>query len=169
VQSDAKDISSLSTQLTPSSANPRVVPLHSQKWTGAAYTSNLLIPRSNFGIVKGSPKHYVVVGDSGKNNDHFFCGGELLRSPTSYLPASLFCHPSLSSLAPDPQPECGSSLYTALEILPEVYCVKSGGIDDPEIRRNLEIKLEIYTKDRVGFAKELEGAQQDEAFGGHGK
>lgn len=46
-----------------------------QKWSGSAYTSNVVVPRKEFKVTKGSPKHYNVKGDSGKMNDHWFCGG----------------------------------------------------------------------------------------------
>ncbi|THV74825.1 hypothetical protein D6D27_09386, partial [Aureobasidium pullulans] len=39
-----------------------------QKWTGAAYTSNVVVPRTSFKVTKGSPKDYDAKGDSGKIN-----------------------------------------------------------------------------------------------------
>ena len=45
-----------------------------QKWSGGAYTSNLVVPRDGFKVTKGSPKSYTAVGDSGKDNVHWFCG-----------------------------------------------------------------------------------------------
>ncbi|KAJ5557565.1 Glutathione-dependent formaldehyde-activating enzyme/centromere protein V [Penicillium frequentans] len=36
-----------------------------QKWTGSAFTSNVVVPRDTFKVTKGA---------SGKNNRHFFCG-----------------------------------------------------------------------------------------------
>lgn len=59
-----------------------------QKWTGAAYTSNVVVPRTNFSVTKGKPKDYDAKGASGKINKHWFCSN------------------------------CGSSLYTELEIMP---------------------------------------------------
>ena len=110
-----------------------------------------------------------MVGESGKNNDHFFCGGKRPHEPIIIPSFPLFFLQTSSRLTPTPWPECGSSLYTALDILPEVYCVKSGGLDDAEIRGSLEVGIEFYTKDRVGFATELQGAQQEKAFGDIGK
>lgn len=46
-----------------------------QKWSGSAYTSNVVVPRKDFNVTKGSPKHYNIKGASGKMNDHVFCGG----------------------------------------------------------------------------------------------
>ena len=48
-----------------------------QKWSGGAYTSNIVVPRKNFKVTKGSPKNYNVKGDSGKMNNHWFCGSTL--------------------------------------------------------------------------------------------
>lgn len=42
-----------------------------QKWTGAAYTSNVVVPRGNFHVTKGTPKTWDAVGASGKINKHF--------------------------------------------------------------------------------------------------
>lgn len=46
-------------------------------WTGGAYTSNIVVPRNSFKVTKGSPKSYTVTGDSGKKNEHWFCGSAL--------------------------------------------------------------------------------------------
>lgn len=105
----------------------------SQKWTGAAYTSNVVVPRGNFSVTKGSPKTYDAKGASGKINKHFFCGN------------------------------CGSGLYTELEIMPDVTCVKSGGLDGGAA--NHPIAVEFYTKDRLGYSKEVSGADQKPEFG----
>jgi len=52
--------------------------LDCQKWSGGAYTSNIVVPRKDFKVSKGKPKNYVLKGDSGEENDHWFCGGTLL-------------------------------------------------------------------------------------------
>ena len=58
-----------------------------QKWSGGAFTSNVVVPRKDFKVVKGSPKHYNIKGDSGNGNDHWFCGG-------AYSILSLLHYPS---------------------------------------------------------------------------
>ncbi|KAJ3477727.1 hypothetical protein NLG97_g8762 [Lecanicillium saksenae] len=86
-----------------------------QKWTGSAYTSNIVTPRDGFSVTKGTPKTYDAIGDSGKINKHFFCGN------------------------------CGSSLYTELEIMPTAVCVKapvSGGRVQRSDRRHRAIGWE---------------------------
>ena len=101
-----------------------------QKWSGGAYTSNVVVPRSDFKITKGSPKNYNVKGDSGKMNNHWFCG------------------------------TCGSSLYTELEIMPDAVAIKAGGIDDKSVRDFSKTGVEFYTKDRMGYSAPVPGADQ---------
>ena len=48
--------------------------------------------------------------------------------------------------------------------MPDVTCVKAGGLDGGAANIS-NIGVEFYTKDRVGFAKEVEGAKQERVFG----
>ncbi|KAG5983436.1 hypothetical protein E4U54_006241 [Claviceps lovelessii] len=104
-------------------------------WTGSAYTANAVVPRQAFKVTRGSPKAWDATGASGKVNKHFFCG------------------------------TCGSSLYTALEIMPDVYCVKAGTLDGGAASLGDKIGVEFYTKDRVGYLGGVEGAKQEPVFG----
>ncbi|KAK8141119.1 hypothetical protein G3M48_000760 [Beauveria asiatica] len=106
-----------------------------QKWSGSAYTANVVTPRDGFSVTKGTPKSYDITGDSGKINKHFFCG------------------------------TCGSSLYTELEVMPTAVCVKAGALDGGKAALDNKIGVEFYTKDRVGYLHGLAGAKQVEAFG----
>ncbi len=47
--------------------------------------------------------------------------------------------------------------------MPDVTCVKSGGLDGGAA--NHPIKVEFYTKDRLGYSQPVEGAEQMKAFG----
>ncbi|KAJ5220285.1 hypothetical protein N7468_009489 [Penicillium chermesinum] len=105
-----------------------------QKWTGGAFTSNALVPRSSFKVTKGTPSTYDVTGNSGKINKHFFCSG------------------------------CGSSLYTELEIMPDSTVIKAGGLDNGAAKLGGKIDLELYVKDRVPYLAAAEGAKQQEAM-----
>lgn len=60
-------------------------------------------------------------------------------------------------------PRCGSSLYTELEIMPDVTCVKSGSLDGGAA--NHDIKVEFYNRDRLGYTQKVEGADQKPEFG----
>lgn len=61
--------------------------------------------------------------------------------------------------------DCGSSLYTELEVMPDAVCIKAGGIDDKSVRDFKSMGVEFYTKDRMGFSKPVEGAKQEPVFG----
>jgi len=71
----------------------------------------------------------------------------------------LFNHP----LPTHPRPDCGSSLYTLLDIMPDAACVKSGSIDDAKVRE-MKVGVEFYTKDRMGYSAAVEGAEQKKVF-----
>ena len=86
-------------------------------------------------INQGKPKAWDVTGDSGKINKHFFCDN------------------------------CGSSLYTELEVMPEMTCVKAGGLDGGESSLGGKIDVEFYTKDRVSYLGGVDGAKQEPNFG----
>ncbi|CZR53270.1 probable DUF636 domain protein [Phialocephala subalpina] len=105
-----------------------------QKWSGSIGTSNVGVPRTAFSLVKGKDalKTYDVVGDSGKINKHYFCS------------------------------TCGSSLYTELEVMPELMFIKAGGLDGGKADLGKgQIGVELYVKDRVSFLGAQEGAKQD--------
>ncbi|KAF7558908.1 hypothetical protein G7046_g5247 [Stylonectria norvegica] len=106
-----------------------------QKWTGGPYTSNAGVPEDSFSIVKGTPKQYDLKGDSGKINHHFFCG------------------------------DCGSSLYTKLDLMPGNIFIKAGGLDNGGTNLGNKIAVEFYCKDRVSYLQPAEGAKQEPVFG----
>lgn len=83
----------------------------------------------------GTPKTFDAIGASGKINKHFFCSN------------------------------CGSSLYTELEVMPDVTCVKAGGLDGGAASLGNKIGVEFYTKDRVGYLGGCDGAKQEPVFG----
>lgn len=83
----------------------------------------------------GTPKHYDITGASGKNNRHFFCAN------------------------------CGSSLFTKLDIMPGVVVIKAGGLDNGRASLDKKIDVEFYCKDRVSYLGGIDGAKQEPAFG----
>ncbi|KAE9376317.1 hypothetical protein N431DRAFT_367329 [Stipitochalara longipes BDJ] len=103
-----------------------------QKWSGSTFTSNVGIPRSSFTLLSGKEalKTYDTIGDSGKINKHYFCSN------------------------------CGSSLYTELEVMPTMMFIKAGGLDGGKTDLG-HVDVELYVKDRVGFLGAVEGAKQD--------
>ncbi|CAI7671174.1 unnamed protein product [Penicillium manginii] len=101
-----------------------------QKWTGGAFTSNAVVPRTSFKVTKGACTSYDAKGASGKINKHFFC------------------------------PTCGSGIYTELEIMPDMTCVKAGTLDNKGAELNGKIDVELYVKDRTGYLSAVDGAKQ---------
>ncbi|KAF9636623.1 hypothetical protein BFW01_g7519 [Lasiodiplodia theobromae] len=82
-----------------------------QKWTGAAFTSNIVVPRTKFRVLRGNPKAFDAIGASGKINKHFFC------------------------------PRCGSNLYCELEIMEEMTVVKSGILDGGASNHEISVEF----------------------------
>lgn len=132
----------------------------------------MVVPRKEFKVTKGKPKNWAATADSGKKNDHFFCGGAfplIPRIPFLLAPqrislesidTSFTTHPSVCLLDID----CGSGLYTELEVMPDAVCVKSGSIDDKKVR-DFDVGVEFYTKDRLGYCAPQKDAKQERVFG----
>ncbi|KAB8222888.1 Mss4-like protein [Aspergillus novoparasiticus] len=106
-----------------------------QKWTGGAFTSNVIVPRDSFRVTKGQPSFYDVTGASGKNNRHFFCG------------------------------KCGSSLFTELELMADKTVIKAGTLDGGEANLRNKVDVEFYTKDRASYLCAVQGAKQETLLG----
>ncbi|KAH8655134.1 Mss4-like protein [Tricladium varicosporioides] len=70
-----------------------------QKWSGSAYTSNVIIPSESFKLTKGTPKCYTNFGLSGKAHPHYFCG------------------------------DCGSSIYVQPVAFEGLTVIKAGTLD----------------------------------------
>lgn len=86
-------------------------------------------------MILGTPKTYDAIGASGKVNKHFFCSN------------------------------CGSSLYTELEVMPDNTVVKAGGLDGGEANLRGKVDVEFYVKDRPSYLAPVEGAKQEPMFG----
>ena len=72
-----------------------------QKAGGSAFTAGFLVAKDSLQIIQGTPKGYSVTGDSGKSVTREFCSN------------------------------CGSGLFSHLEIAPSMVVVKVGTLDDP--------------------------------------
>lgn len=83
----------------------------------------------------GTPKHFDVTGASGKNNRHFFCA------------------------------DCGSSLFTKLDVIPGTVIIKAGGLDGGAASLGNKVDVEFYVRDRVSYLGAVEGAKQEQLFG----
>lgn len=90
-----------------------------------------LDPDPNKYFVQGTTKYCDITGASGKNNRHFFC------------------------------PDCGSSLYTELDVMADKTIIKAGTLDNGETALRGRVDVEFYVKDRVGYVPAIEGAKQE--------
>ena len=83
---------------------------HCRKISGAGSSHNAIVPTDKVSFTAGQPKRYVDTADSGSKLYRFFC------------------------------PDCGSSLYSQREKMPEVMVLKVGTLDDASglrITRNI--------------------------------
>jgi hypothetical protein len=76
------------------------------------------VPKSKFRITQGTCKTFVRKGDSGKNVTYSFCG------------------------------ECPGIITVDLEVMPDVYILKWGNLDDRELLDSAYPQVEMYTKHR---------------------
>ena len=74
---------------------------HCQKASGAGGSVNAVVPAANFRLLKGTPKRYDGIADSGRTLCRYFCG------------------------------DCGSPLYTHRATTPQTLVVRAGGFDRP--------------------------------------
>jgi hypothetical protein len=59
---------------------------------------------------------------------------------------------------------CGSSVYNKLDVMEGMTVIKAGGLDGGAADLK-DVGVEFYAKDRVSFAKEVDGAKQVQMFG----
>ncbi len=71
-----------------------------QRATGSAFASFCFLPEASFRAERGTVKGFSVRGESGGRVTRFFC------------------------------PDCGSQLYSEVEMMPGFRFVKSGSLDD---------------------------------------
>ena len=85
---------------------------HCRKTSGAGSSHNAIIATSALTINTGTPKRYVDTADSGNTLYRFFCG------------------------------DCGSSLFSRREKMPEMTVLKVGTLDDAS---QLTLAMNIWT------------------------
>lgn len=76
--------------------------LDCQMLTGSAFRANIAAPAASFRILRGKPRRYVKVGDSGVRRTHAFCE------------------------------TCGSPIYSCAEHDPQTYSLRVGALGRPE-------------------------------------
>ena len=85
---------------------------HCRKISGAGSSHNAAVPTNALTITKGTPRQYTDTADSGNALYRFFCG------------------------------ECGSSLFSRREKMPEMTVLKVGSLDDAS---GLALVMNIWT------------------------
>jgi hypothetical protein len=73
---------------------------HCQKQAGSAFSTIVGVPEAAVTITKGAPRSYIDHGESGKTVERQFCGN------------------------------CGSPLFSLVEVAPGMTFIKSGTLDD---------------------------------------
>jgi hypothetical protein len=69
-----------------------------QRLTGSAFRANISAPAAGFRLLRGEPKRYVKVADSGARRVHAFCG------------------------------DCGGPVYACAEVDPPSYSLRIGAL-----------------------------------------
>lgn len=85
---------------------------HCRKASGAGASHNIALPTSAVTFTQGTPKRYVDTADSGNRLYRFFC------------------------------PDCGSSIYSQRETMPQMMVLKAGTLDDAS---GLKLAMNIWT------------------------
>ncbi len=74
---------------------------HCQKQAGSAFSTIVGVPEAAMTVTRGAPKSYVDHGESGKTVERQFCA------------------------------DCGSPLFSKVEVSPGMVWIKTGTFDDP--------------------------------------
>jgi len=74
-----------------------------QRSTGSAYAAELVVPESAFSFVRGTPRQFAVMGDSGNTVQRGFC------------------------------PDCGSPLVASSSGRPQFLAIQAASLDDPTL------------------------------------
>ncbi|PFH62238.1 hypothetical protein XA68_14517 [Ophiocordyceps unilateralis] len=144
-----------------------------QKWTGGAFTANLIVKNELFKVTQGSvfffspffPPFFPPLESGGteQTSDDGREGREREMSGTvkewdavgasGHANRRFFCG------------RCGSGLYTELDLYPGHTCVKAGVLDGRAPGLGGEVGVEFYGKNRVDYLRPCPGARQVAAFG----
>ncbi|KAF4551234.1 Hypothetical protein D9617_14g076910 [Elsinoe fawcettii] len=102
-----------------------------RKTSGTPASYNLIVPESQFKLIRGIPKRFTRKGDSGKDVTYNNC------------------------------PICSTLLWVEAEALAGIKIVKMGGLDDKEYMDKLGMpESEIYCKNMWAWEKGWEGAKK---------
>ncbi|KAH9885001.1 Mss4-like protein [Xylariomycetidae sp. FL2044] len=105
-----------------------------RKITGSTYSTNIIVPGAHFRLLAGEPKSIAKVADTANEITSKFCG------------------------------DCGSTLWRESATFGDGRVVKIGTLDDPDALDRLKPAVELYAPRRVGWVKEIEGAEQKQGM-----
>jgi len=83
-----------------------------QRATGSAMAAVMLFPKEGFKLLQGEAKYYDLKADSGSRISRGFC------------------------------PNCGSPMFTLLEMAPDAIAIKAASLDDPTLYHP---EMHLYT------------------------
>ena len=87
-----------------------------QRSSGTAMASLLFLAEAAFKVIKGEARYFETVGDSGKKISRGFC------------------------------PNCGSPLFTTVELMPGAIGIRAASLDDPnQYRPGVSLYLDSAT------------------------
>ena len=87
--------------------------------SGSAFGISVRVEAAGFRITSGTPRSFTKQGDSGRSVARYFC------------------------------PDCGSPLFTAPPLHPDIYFIKAGSLDDPT---RVKPDRQAWTRSRVAWA-----------------
>jgi hypothetical protein len=100
-----------------------------KKITGSTYSTNVLVPDSDFKIVTGSPKEWAKKADSGNTITSHFCG------------------------------DCGTTLWRDGASFPGLKVIKYGVMDEPDAVEFAKPLTELYAPGRVSWVPQTAGTK----------
>ncbi|KAF2155085.1 hypothetical protein K461DRAFT_276272 [Myriangium duriaei CBS 260.36] len=98
-----------------------------RKITGSTYSTNYIIPQSDFKFTKGTPKTYSKTADSGNEITNYFCG------------------------------DCGSLIFRKGATFGDNQVLKVGTLDDHDALDKAKPDVELYAGERVAWVEKTAG------------
>ncbi|TKX19128.1 putative glutathione-dependent formaldehyde-activating enzyme-10 [Elsinoe australis] len=95
------------------------------KISGSVFSTNLIVPKDGFKILKGKPKEFSKQADSGKKITNYFCG------------------------------DCGTTLYRLGEWSPDAVILKAGVLDNFQDLHDAKPAVELFVPSRVNWMSQL--------------
>ena len=103
--------------------------------SGSAFSSNIITPKGEFKITKGTPKEYAKTVDAGHKGTNYFCG------------------------------DCGTTLFRDSPTFGDNYILKAGSLDGHDTLNKLgKPGLELYVGERPSWISQVAGTEEKQAM-----